>query len=76
MLAPRRVTPLLLLDHYAMFYIGLILAAAMAVVLLTYGYFKKCEGDHDELYILLLAATLGSSVLVASSHFVSLFLGL
>jgi NADH-quinone oxidoreductase subunit N len=74
--APRRVTPLLVLDHYAIFYIGLILAAAMAVVLLSYSYFKKCEGDHDELYILLLAATLGSSVLVASSHFVSLFLGL
>ena len=47
-----------------------------AVVLLSYGYFKKCEGDHEELYILLLAAALGSSVLVAASHFVSFFLGL
>jgi NADH-quinone oxidoreductase subunit N len=65
-----------MLDRYALFYIGLIVAASMAFVLLSYGYFEKCEGDHDELYILLLVATLGSTVLVASSHFVSLFLGL
>jgi NADH-quinone oxidoreductase subunit N len=73
---PRQVTPLLILDRYALFYIGLIVAASIAFVLLAYGYFEKCEGDPDELYILLLVATLGSTVLVASSHFVALFLGL
>ena len=74
--AARLVTPLLVLDRYALFYIGLIAAAGMAFVLLAYGYFEKSEGDHDELYILMLIATLGSAVLVSSSHFVSLFLGL
>ncbi len=74
--APAQVTPLLVLDRYSLFYIGLILAAGMAFVPLAYGYFEKLGGDHDELYILLLVATLGSAVLVASSHFVSLFLGL
>ena len=73
---PRQVTPLLILDRYALFYIGLIVAAGIAFVLLAHGYFEKCEGDPDELYILLLVATLGSTVLVASNHFVSLFLGL
>ena len=73
---PRPVTPLLMLDRYALFYIGLIVAAGMVFVLLSYGYFDRCEGDHDELYILMLVATLGSLVLVTSSHFVSLFLGL
>ena len=73
---PLQVTPLLMLDRYALFYIGLIVAASMAFVLLSYGYFERCEGDHDELYILMLVATLGSLVLVTSSHFVSLFLGL
>jgi NADH-quinone oxidoreductase subunit N len=73
---PRAVTPLLRLDGYGLFYIGLILAASMAVIPLCYIYFERCEGDYDELYILLLIATLGSAVLVASSHFVSLFLGL
>jgi len=74
--APRQVTPLLFMGRYALFYIGLILAASMAFVLLAYGYFRQCEGDHDELYIVMLVATLGSSVLAASSHLVSLFLGL
>lgn len=73
---PRTVTPLFLFDGYGLFYIGLILAAGMAVVPLSFLYFEKHEGDHDEFYMLLLVATLGSAVLVASSHFVSFFLGL
>lgn len=75
-LTPRPVTPLFMLDYYALFYIGLIVGASMVVVLLSYGYFRKCEGDHEEFYMLLIVATLGSSVLVACSHFVSFFLGL
>jgi NADH-quinone oxidoreductase subunit N len=74
--SPRPVTTLLTVDPYGLFYMGLILAASIGTVLLAYGYFEKCEGDHDEFYILLLVATLGSEVLVTSSHFVSLFLGL
>lgn len=74
--APRQATSLLLVDRYAIFYIGMILAASFAVALFSYGYFQKCEGQHEELYILLLLATLGSEVLVASTHFVSFFLGL
>lgn len=74
--APRQATPLLLVDRYAIFYIGMILAASFTVALFSYGYFQKCEGQHEELYILLLLATLGSEVLVASTHFVSFFLGL
>lgn len=73
---PRRVTPLLIVDHYALFYTGLILAASIAVVLLSYGYFQKYRMHREELYILLSVATLGSSVLVAAGHFVSFFLGL
>jgi len=73
---PRQVTPLLILDRYALFYIALLVAAAMVFVLLAYGYFEKSEDDHDEMYILMLVATLGGAVLVSSSHFASLFLGL
>ena len=74
--APRQVTSLLLVDSYAIFYMGMILAASFTVTLLSYGYFQKCEGQHEELYILLLLATLGAEVLVTSTHFVSFFLGL
>ena len=73
---PRQVTPLLLMDRYAVFYMGLIVAAALAIALISYDYFKRDEGDNEEFYILLSAATLGASVLVASSHFASFFLGL
>ncbi|MCC7496634.1 MAG: NADH-quinone oxidoreductase subunit N [Bryobacterales bacterium] len=73
---PCKVTPLLLIDRYSLFYMGLITVASLVVVLLSYGYFEKLDGDHDELYILMLVATLGSAVLVSSNHFISFFLGL
>ena len=75
-LAPRQVTPLLVLDHYALFYIGLVLAASLAVAILSYPYLKGREGNYEEFYILLLLATLGSAVLAGSTHFASFFLGL
>jgi NADH-quinone oxidoreductase subunit N len=73
---PRQVTALLIMDNYALFFIGLIAAASFAVALLAYGYLEKRESNKEEFYILLLVATLGAMVLAASSHFVSLFLGL
>lgn len=79
-LAPRQVTPLLIIDRYALFYIGLLLAASFAVSLLAYDYLEKQREKQrvrpEEFYILLLVATFGCAVLVASSHFVSFFLGL
>jgi NADH-quinone oxidoreductase subunit N len=74
--APRHITPLLVVDHYALFYFGLILAASMGFALLTYDYLCDCESGRDEMYILMLVATLGAMVLAASSHWISLFLGL
>ncbi len=73
---PRQVTALLVMDRYALFFMGLIAAASFAVALLAYGYLEKREGNKEEFYILLLVATLGAMVLAASSHFASLFLGL
>jgi NADH-quinone oxidoreductase subunit N len=75
-LAPRKVMSLLILDQYALFYIGLILAATFAIAILCHGYLERHAETREELYVLLLVATLGSMVLVASSHFVSFFLGL
>ncbi len=75
-LLPRQVTPLLLMDRYAFFFIGLVLAASFFAAVLSYGYFEDRPGKHDEFYVLLLIATLGSAVLAASCHFVSFFLGL
>jgi NADH-quinone oxidoreductase subunit N len=73
---PRQITSLIILDRYACFYLSLIFSAAMAVGLFSYGYLEKRNGIHEEFYLLMLIAALGAAVLVASSHFVSLFLGI
>ncbi len=75
-LAPRRVAGLISIDSYALFYIGLIAAATLAVVLFCYAYFERIGERKEELYVLVLIAALGSAVLAASAHFVSFFLGL
>ncbi len=73
---PRQITPLFIVDNYALFYIGLIVAASFAVTLLSFNYIEKYSGHKDEYYMLLFLASLGASVLVVSNNFVSLFLGL
>ena len=73
---PQRVTALLIMDNYAFFFMGLIFSATIAIALFAYEYLKKRNVVHEEFYLLLLLASLGAAVLVASSHFVSFFLGL
>src|SRR5271156_3123081 len=45
---PRQVTALLIMDNYALFFIGLIAAASFAVALLAYGYLEKRESNKEE----------------------------
>ncbi|MGE5109546.1 MAG: NADH-quinone oxidoreductase subunit N [Acidobacteriaceae bacterium] len=73
---PRHVTSLLVIDRYSLFYFGLLIAADIAVAILAYDYLRKHDIHREELYILLLIATVGGMTLVASSHFASFFLGL
>ena len=73
---PRQITPLLIVDWYALLFIGLIIVTAASVALLCYKYFERRETRPQELYLLILLAALGCQVLAASSHFVSFFLGL
>jgi NADH-quinone oxidoreductase subunit N len=74
---PRRITSLLIVDSYGLFfYMALLTAASMIVVILTYGYLQGREGNLEEFYVLLLLATLGAVALALSNHFASLFLGL
>jgi NADH-quinone oxidoreductase subunit N len=73
---PRQITPLVIVDDFAVYFTGLILLATVAVVLLSYGYLEKYESNREEYYLLILLSSLGALVLVASNHFVSLFLGL
>lgn len=90
--APRLVTSLVVVDAFALFFTGLLLAAATVVGVLAHGYLAHghpAQGplaplteaagpweDREEFFVLLLLATLGAAVLVASLHFASFFLGL
>lgn len=73
---PREIPPLFVLDGFAVYYMGLLLAASFVVAILSYGYLERAEAHQEEYYMLLLLAVLGSLGLVISSHFVSFLLGL
>jgi len=73
---PRQVTPLLVIDHYASIFMGLIIVSAAGSALLAHRYFKLRDTHAEEFYLLLLLATLGAEILACSAHFASFFLGL
>jgi len=72
-----QITPLIAMDTYAAYYLGVILLSSFGIALLSHDYLplKKTEATH-EYYLILLLATLGACVLVASTHFASFLLGL
>jgi NADH-quinone oxidoreductase subunit N len=85
--APQAVTGLLSVDAYAVYFMMLILGAALVVVLLAQPYFLAAgQGDpedrpseteqFEELFLLIITATLGAMVMVCSRHFAMFFLGL
>ncbi|HMA54617.1 MAG TPA: NADH-quinone oxidoreductase subunit N [Acidobacteriota bacterium] len=75
-LAPRTVTPLLVLDGYALFFIGLFFAAGFVIFLLASSYFRPSARRREEFFLTGFAALLGAAVLAGSVHFASFFLGL
>jgi NADH-quinone oxidoreductase subunit N len=73
---PRQGTRLLVLDSYSLLYMAILLCATALVFLLAYDYLRRRQEQPEEFYILVLLATTGAMVLVASRHFASFFLGL
>ena len=73
---PYQISTLLIFDSYALFFLALIFSASIILTLISYDYLKIHSDQLEEYYLLLLLAALGSSVLVVSQHFVTLFLGL
>jgi NADH-quinone oxidoreductase subunit N len=69
-------TPLITVDHYARLFTGLILAATALIIPLLHGYLQKIDQPKEELYIVLLLATLGALVIIISAHFATFLLGL
>lgn len=76
---PHHVTSLLVFDGFALLYMGLLLAATLIVIALSYGYLQlhfREDEQFEEFYLLLLLATLGGLVLTSAAHFATLLLGL
>ncbi len=76
MTIPRAITPVMVVDSYALFYLGLVLSAGLIVTGMSYGYLGLLADEPEEYYSLLLLATFGGCVLIVASHFASFFLGL
>ncbi|WP_374416503.1 NADH-quinone oxidoreductase subunit NuoN [Ectopseudomonas oleovorans] len=79
--APLEVTPLLLIDTFACYYMALVLAASLACITLIHAYLggdsgKGYPGNREELYLLVLLSAAGGLVLVSAQHLASLFIGL
>lgn len=73
---PRQVTPLVVIDGFALYFISLVLAATLAVLLLSPGYLRNRPGPAGPYYLLLLLAAFGAMAVVVSDHFASFILGL
>jgi NADH-quinone oxidoreductase subunit N len=72
----QMVTPLLVFDPYARLSIAIFLVVGIFTTQLVYGYIAGYSGNREELYLLLLMAVMGASVMCAARHGASLLLGL
>ncbi|SEQ91795.1 NADH dehydrogenase subunit N [Solimonas aquatica] len=70
------LTPLLVVDNYALFYGAIILMTTLATATLSHAYLDGFKGEREEMYLLLAISALGGLVLACAQHFASLFIGL
>jgi len=68
--------PMLHLDRFSYFAIGLVAGAALLSCLLANGYLQELRIHHGEFYALLLLSTAGMVLLVSAVDFLSVFLGI
>ena len=73
---PIEVTPLLQVDGYGVFYMALVLMAALASTTFAHAWLKRYPDNREEFYLLLLIATCGGLVLAVTQHLASLFIGI
>lgn len=74
--SPKSVMDLFMVDGFALFYMVLILIAALACCTLAHAYIDGYKNNREELYLLLLIAVAGAMLLVASRHMTSFFISL
>jgi len=70
------VTPLLIVDSLASFYMALVLVATLGVMTLCHAYFEGYKRDREEIYLLILLGALGGLTLACANHASTLLIGL
>jgi len=75
-IAPQLAGRLLKLDGFSLFYMALLIFGGIIVSILAFRHKNSTNSQSEEYYVLLLLAVLGGQVMVASTHFISLFLGI
>lgn len=70
------VSSLFIVDMYAQFNMLIVLISSLACFTLTYAYIEGYHDHKEELYLLMLVATLGALLMVCASHFATFFLSL
>jgi NADH-quinone oxidoreductase subunit N len=73
---PQQITPLLVVDSFALFYYALVIVLTLGTATLSHAYLEGHRGHKEEHYVLLAVSALGALVLCSSTHFASFFLGL
>lgn len=72
----NRLNPMLIMDSFAALATAIVGVGAFLCVLLSITYLRVLHIDHGEYYALLLLATAGMFVMVASVDLITVFLGL
>lgn len=73
---PAFVSPLFVVDAYALFYMILILVGSLACCTLAHAYIDGYRNNREELYLMLLMAVIGAMLMVSSQNLTSFFLSL
>jgi NADH-quinone oxidoreductase subunit N len=74
--APLRVTPLLRVDNFGLFFGTLFCLSGAVTAVISRDYLRSRPGENDEYFLLLLLSTLGAAILAYASHLATLLLGL
>lgn len=70
------VSSMFVVDGFAQFNMVIVLISALACFTLAYGYIEGFGDNKEELYLLMLTATLGAMLMVCSDHMAAFFMSL
>ena len=75
---PQIIGDIIVVDRFGLYYQILLLSATLVISIFSYISLERLFSDKrkEEYYVLLILATLGSSMMVISTHFISFFVSI